>query len=74
MTNELPEEQLQALATVQAGEDDDNRLIQEMCLHIWAVMKEDWEDPRMDVYDTLLKPPTPLACQGAAPTVPPPCA
>jgi hypothetical protein len=35
-----------------AGDEDDLAQIRAMYPHIWNVMKEDWDDPAMDVYDS----------------------
>jgi hypothetical protein len=32
-------------------EEEELREVREMYPHVWQVMREDWEDPAMDVYD-----------------------
>jgi hypothetical protein len=32
--------------------NDDDLNAEEMLSHMWEVMKDDWSDPRMDVYDS----------------------
>lgn len=34
--------------------DDELAEVRAMYPHIWEVMREDWDDPAMDVYDTQL--------------------